>query len=390
MDDSFEERNAKEASFFSQDWYRDLPAGKKGVQELRLRLAHLLYRHLKKELPKLKSEVNKKHGEIYQELQQLGDKRSTAAEQKRFLMSVSNDYQLIVNSAVDGHYEHPFFGIIETETGFDSPHNLRRLRAAVQHMNLQFASQMRQYGHKFRIMATNSTAGTNSEDDLPEPPLSEDYMQGSSLQQKMTRAQAVQWVKDILIRTRGRELPGNFNPLLLSQLFWEQSENWGSLARDHLERIASLRSKFVDDAVEHIVIDDIGGRLLVLKVSDALKLRSTKASNELRLLLEDKDRPPITYDPAYTANMQDSRERQFQSKLEALIANAQVSVHDANTRKWKEYVNPEILLQNAMKSLNEPDMDKASAEDALDSQLAYYKVRLRVLYSEVAADTLLG
>jgi hypothetical protein len=173
IDYSFEQRNASEQTFFGAGQYRSLPAQDKGILTLRNKLSKLLFKHLKKELPTLQADLNSKHSKTMEDLELLGEKRSTVAEQKRFLMSVATSYQAIVTSAVDGHYEHPFFVPIDTSGGFDVPANMRRLRAAVQHLNLKFASQMRQYGHKFRIWAGDGHAGTNSKKDLPEPPLEE-------------------------------------------------------------------------------------------------------------------------------------------------------------------------------------------------------------------------
>lgn len=207
IDASFQARNASEAAFFSRGAYRTLQPDIKGISQLRVRLSQLLYKHLEKELPNLQAELNAKHTQTVKELGELGDKRSTVSEQKRFLMGISTAYQAIVTSAVDGHYEHPFFVAIDTSKGFEDASNMRRLRAAVQHYNLQFASSMRQFGHKFRIPATRDAAGTNSERDLPEPPLYDEYAEASSKQEQMSRGDAVQWVKHLLVKTRGRELP---------------------------------------------------------------------------------------------------------------------------------------------------------------------------------------
>lgn len=126
------------------------------------------------------------------------------------MLGISTVYQAIVASAVRGHYEHPFFVAIDTSKGFENANNMRRLRAAVQYYNLQFASSMRHFGHKFRIPATNDAAGTNSAQDLPEPPLHDEYADAFSQQKHMSRNDAVQWVENVLVKTRGRELPGNF------------------------------------------------------------------------------------------------------------------------------------------------------------------------------------
>lgn len=108
-------------------------------------------------------------------LDALGEKRSTISEQKRFLMNIATSYQGIVSSAVDGHHEHSFFGEVDTTKPVEDVANIRRLRGAVQFLNLQFASQMRRYGHTIRIWSTDGAAGTNSRNDLLEPDLIEMY-----------------------------------------------------------------------------------------------------------------------------------------------------------------------------------------------------------------------
>lgn len=371
IDDSFAQRNASERAFFSTGQYRSLPENDKGITSLRTKLSKLLFKHLKKELPNLQAELNSKHEKTVKALHCLGEKRGTPAEQKRFLMNIAAGFQSIVDSAAEGHYESTFFGPIDATKGFEEVTNMKRLRAAVQYHNLQFASQMRQYGHKFRIWASDDAAGTNSRKDLPEPHLAEEYEAAKDLQKVLSRHDAVQWVKDILVRTKGRELSGNFNPLLMSQLFWEQSENWESLALSHIDRIDGLCSKFIGEAIKAVTFafPDVGDRLQALRLEDALKTRLQNARQELKRLIEDKQRPPITYNPIYTASIQESRSQKFQAKIMALMEQAKVDKGEGES-----VINPE-LFQNQLKELTEPDMDKNSAEDALDSQLAYYKAR---------------
>ena len=131
IDSSFEARNTSERTFFSAGGYRSLPEGDKGITSLRTKLSKLLFKHLKKELPNLQRELNAKHLNTVAALDALGEKRSTIAEQKRFLMNIATSYQGIVSSAVDGHYEHSFFGEVDTEKPVEDIANIRRLRAAV-------------------------------------------------------------------------------------------------------------------------------------------------------------------------------------------------------------------------------------------------------------------
>lgn len=372
MDASFEARNWSERAFFSTGGYRELPESDKGVSSLRTKLSKLLSKHLKKELPNLLGELKAKQAHTIAALDALGEKRSTVAEQKRFLMGIATSYQAIVSSAVDGHYEHTFFGPIDIDNSVEDLSNLRRLRAAVQYLNLQFASQMRQYGHKYRIWSTESTAGTNSPNDLPEPDLIEDYAAVKDLQETRLRDEAVDWVKQILVRTRGRELAGNFNPLLMSQLFREQSENWEAFAAYHIDKIATLCAAVVKAAIDEVVSEDLSAKLQGERVDPTMRQRQANAKAELHQLIQDKLRQPITYDPSYTAHVQEARAQKTMARIRALMDQAKVEV-DVEDGGKQTLINAE-LLTNGLKEATELDMDKISAEDALDSQLAYYKV----------------
>ena len=372
MDITFESRDASEASFFSRGAYRKLPQSSKGIAALRSRLSQLLYSHLKSELPNLRRELDSKHTQTMEDLERLGEKRSSASEQRRFLMRISRDYQNIVQSAVEGHYERDFFVAIDTSEDPYHATNMRRLRAAVQHLNLQFASQMRQFGHKHRIPATKDAAGTNDDHDLPEPELSDYYAEGEQYQIDLERLDALEWVKKLLVRSRGRELPGNFNPLLMNSLFQEQSENWERFAQEHIARIDALCHDFVCEAVGFVTDSDIAERLRSLKLDTALKRRCSDATQELDRLIKDKKRPPMTYDPQYTAAIREARSKKSAAKYQALADSAKVDIITTSGVRHK-YLNPDVM-KDGIREVLDPDMDKNSAEDALDSQLAYYKV----------------
>lgn len=240
MDDSFGERNASEAAFLSNGAYRDLPSEHKGIAALRVRLSRLLYSHLKTELPKLRVELKEKIASMERSIANLGEKRSTFTEQRRFLLSISAAYQAIVQAAADGHYEDDFFGEPNLRAGFYDLTNMRRLRAAVQHLNEQFASQRRRYGHRYRIETTKEHAGTSWEGDAAEPVLEPNFAKVSTGQDIKTREQATALVQGMMIRCRGKELPGHFNPILMGQLFRDQSQPWKSLAKVQLERIDAI------------------------------------------------------------------------------------------------------------------------------------------------------
>lgn len=309
---SFAERNAAEKTFFSKGSYRDLPQDMLGIDALRSRLSQLLYKHLKTELPSLQKELNDKHRDVCRELEQLGEKRATPREQRRFLMGISMTYQDVVKAAVDGHYELEFFGDLDPDAGIDDEKNMRRLRAVVQHLNLQFAVTVRKYGHKLHIVDQDTDTGmavdpAQASSGVEEPELAADYAEFAKLQEKVGRTDAIARVQKILIRSRGRELPGTFNPLLISELFWQQSSSWQQIAEYHIEKVASFCAQFIDAAIKHAASEEVAGRLQALKVDKALRERLDKAKSELKRIVTDSKYHPITYDPSYTAIVQQMR-----------------------------------------------------------------------------------
>lgn len=153
---------------------------------------------------------------------------------------------------------------------------------------------------------------------------------------------------------------------------WEQSENWEEIALAHVDRIDALYSTLVHTAIQAVVTPDIADRLQALKLDEALKARIQAAVQALDYLVMDKQRSPITSDPSYTATVQEFRGKKTRFKFQALVDQARIDVKSAGEDS-SEYVKRDVL-KNGFQELLEPDMDKTSAEDALDSQLAYYKV----------------
>ncbi len=68
----------------------------------------------------------------------------------------------------------------------------------------------------------------------------------------MTRSEFISHVENLMSRTRGRELPGTFNPMVVAYLFVEQSQPWESIARRHIDKVWRAVSDFVDLVVVHI------------------------------------------------------------------------------------------------------------------------------------------
>jgi hypothetical protein len=110
---------------------------------------------------------------------------------------------------------------------------------------------MRLRGHKYAFGAGPGDEEQEVEEDLKAQEELEDLEKHPSIMflpkpKKLTRQEAIEWVKRTLERSRGYELPGTFQPMLISQLFWEQSQPWGQIASQHVSTIASACKEFID------------------------------------------------------------------------------------------------------------------------------------------------
>ncbi|KAF2637143.1 hypothetical protein P280DRAFT_501016 [Massarina eburnea CBS 473.64] len=74
---------------------------------------------------------------------------------------------------------------------------------------------------------------------------------------------------NLMTYTRGRELLGTFNPMIISDLFLEQSQHWEALARSHVEKVTRSVNIFLKRLISHIADASTCGTLFqaVIKLS---------------------------------------------------------------------------------------------------------------------------
>lgn len=336
--------------FFRTSNFKSLPKESVGVVALRTRLSELLYGHVRRELPKLGHDLEAALHETQKDLELLGVPRPNSTEEcKAYLIQLSFDYYNLCKAAVRGDYEGSFFNLSsDDDFSFQSSTAAVRLRALVQLMHTNFAETFSKSGKKYQIsppddVSTRYTSAEPSDVGLT----------------KLSWEEAVEWVRKVLVRTRGREPVGNLNPLLMAELFWEQSSGWKALAYNHVEEILQACEKFLKILLNNKAPKDVQSRLWSWKISDALKNRRRAAFHELDRIMEDNKRFPITSDPNYTNDV--FRHRQERQKN--LLLNA---LESGNT---KEVVG--IFLGEA-----DPDIEKSSCEDALCHLDVLYNVGL--------------
>ena len=235
------ERNASETTWFSQSNFKGLPRDNWGIDALKTRLSRLLFAHVKSELPKLREDLENALTDSQGQLNVLGDPRAMPDECKRYLAQLSLDFHEVCKAAIGGHYEGDYFiSAMDPTFSPTSTATIRRLRAVIQFMNTEFSNHLRTNGHKYQIdPPINDDSWVSPEGRQSSEKLIIPRSQAGS-PARMSNAMALQWVGQALIRSRGRELGGNFNPLLVGELFWEQSSSWHLLAKDHVDAVSQI------------------------------------------------------------------------------------------------------------------------------------------------------
>ncbi|KAM3075405.1 hypothetical protein ACMFMF_006079 [Clarireedia jacksonii] len=367
------QRNIKENAWFRTSNFKVLPKDTVGVDNLRTRLAALLFEHVKKELPKLRTELENQLTTSEVQLATLGDPRSTAVDCRAYLVQLGTEIQKICAAAVEGHYEGRYF---QCEVGKDfklgEKYALARTRAVVQKKNKEFADLMRLKGHKYHIGMSDGELSFRYT-----PEALEAVENGEP--QKLTKKEGLDWIQQAINRTRGKELIGDINPLLVSELFWEQSSKWEQMAENHYNEVFDLCTRSLQNLLHEKVPKDVETRLWSILFEDALNDRTKAARQELSRLIEDLQNHPINYNHYYTDNINHRREERKNQVFEQLIQDAQFRKDEDEDEYLKNEIDPKIdpkKLREKFAASVTKDSELFSSEDALDRLLAIYKVRV--------------
>ncbi|KAF2017208.1 dynamin family protein-like protein [Aaosphaeria arxii CBS 175.79] len=373
MDFTFEQRHEKEEAFFNTGRFVGLPRNTVGIDSLRTRLSNLLLSDLIKELPALKEEMDKKMQETKKQLESLGEKRDTMTEQRVLLTKISTNITAILTAAVNGHYSNEFFDAVDTKSKIDADANVRRLRAVIQHHNSRFSEIMRIRGHRYEIQPVGGLEQPEKKRNLPvHDDINEDAAKLPN-PKSLSHEHAIAWVRSVMVRSRGHELPGTFNP---------DKE----IANFHIEDIVRVCRTFMRQVLQYAA-PEFKERLAVVAVDDILEKALLRARKELVRLINDKARHPMTYNPHFVTTIQQNRHDNYKN----LVSRAQVDTTKTYTlgqyNEQRQLVDP-IEFSKQMDTFIEQDMDKFAAEEALNNQEAYYKDELKYFVHAVTKQVI--
>ncbi|RSL63048.1 hypothetical protein CEP54_005402 [Fusarium duplospermum] len=358
-----EERNAMERDFFSTGDWVSLNTSDWGIDTLRNRLSKLLVRQIASEIPHLIKEISAKAELRQSQLDQLGQPRATIGEQRTYLIQIGQDFQAIVRAATEGNYTNPFFEDAMSEEGYQ-----KRFRAVIQNLGQDFSKELEKKGKLIRIREEPT-------EEPAEEPEEEPTQESDDAGLTMTRQAYLDKIVKLMKRSRGRELPGLFNPLIVADLFREQSSPWGDLVRAHVKDVWDGAREFLRHVVMHTAnlstADTLQEFVLMPKLDKTFKGLSEKVEV---LLSQHQEGHPITYNDSFIDTLQQIRiERRTAEIFDALKAKfGGVDTLTSNTLGYSRFD-----LKDVAKSLASPprsDMNYFAAEEVLDALDSYYEV----------------
>ena len=345
-------RDIEEQTFFSQGIWRTLPRTSLGIEHLRQRLSKVLLAQIVTELPSLIGEIETKADQCRHRLAQFGQARTNLDEQKTYLLQISQRFQGLVKAAVDGTYNDLFFDDAHSELGYQ-----KRLRAVTQNLNADFAAKIRRDGQYWKVV--DAAPRSNSISRTP---------------QRITRQAYLDDVAKLMVRTRGRELPGTFNPMIVKDLFSEQCKPWTDIVNNHIQCVWKAVNHFLGLAVDETA-DEGTGKAVLRKIFDPAmdEIWTQLKSKTDELLIWHRQGHPVTYNHYFTEALQSVRnQRKREGFAKALRDHFGLDSSEAVVNRASN-VNIEALV-DALVLEAEPDMDRFAASEALDCTDAYYKV----------------
>ncbi|KAF4334246.1 Mx2 (GTPase) [Fusarium beomiforme] len=354
---SFEERNdpsarrdETEKSFFSQGLWDSVDSSDCGVAALRSKLSAILRDQILAHLPHLVQDVEDGLRDCSDRLERLGPLRNTPQEQLSYLVRVSEEYTSLMMQAVEGTYTDQFFGKRNNDSKF-----LRRLRAVVQNNLAGFAQNMRLNGRTYRIIDSDCDEDNDDEVGDPLPMLRSEY------------------VKDVAKRlkySKGRELPGLFNPLIVSDLFVEQCEPWRKIAMQLAEDVLEAVLVTTEMIIQKITASDVTEGILKF-INEKVNELKVEMIGQIDALLIAAAQHPITYNPQLTENVQKIQQARHKRKLKAVIGKT-FGPSRFDRPENKISLNP-VQLMELLQEGFESDMDHFGSSLAVDYMEAYYK-----------------
>ncbi|SMY28870.1 unnamed protein product [Zymoseptoria tritici ST99CH_1A5] len=385
MSDDTLDRNSLEKAFFRNNVpWNALEKDKVGVDTLRVRLKEVISSLVKREFPKVKSEVRIRLDARQKRLADLGPERSTAMDQMAYLTRMASQFQRLVTLALNANYG--------ADDVFKNNVHLRIAPAVMTRMKT-FSDNMAQGGHEYEFLH-DSSGGASPPTGNPFasmntfPTRLEFNVEGieevlyPDTEIKMPKPLGMEtWLKGVFQGNRGFEL-GTFNTTILSTAMKQQSEKWTAITRGFLSDIIVMVHRFITAALGVVCRDqDIRVALENTLSEDLMKRYLAAIENAKFLLKVESCDTPTTLNHYFNDNLQKSRQGKIMAgmkrKASQITSFGQPSGFGSN---MDEAVVQMKDLESHVKNMSN---DEHVINDIHDILKSYYKVSRKTFVDNI-------
>ncbi|KAF1807999.1 hypothetical protein P152DRAFT_485810 [Eremomyces bilateralis CBS 781.70] len=351
------ERDRSEANFFARGVWTSLSPSQLGKAALVTRLGGILGNHILQQLPSVLQDVETEAKECRDTLDKLGAGRATLADQRRYLLNIGQRFYSLIKAAVDGVYTDPFLSDVTAQGVYE-----RRLRAVVQNALSDFSEEMCLEGHAQAIVEHASP----------------------NKRREISRDEYIDEVQKLMRKSRGRELPSTFNPLVVEELFSKQCQPWSALIYNLVDRILEATFAAVSATLKHVTDIHTAEKLLARVINPSLD----GLKKDLNLKVDEILGPhlcghPITYNHYLTDTVQRVQAKRRAAALERQL----VAYFDDKGSVVHEIEYHHFNMKSLVETLSdhtEVNMDKFACSLATDMMEAYYKVARKTVVDGIS------
>ncbi|KAI0855608.1 interferon-induced GTP-binding protein Mx2 [Xylaria cubensis] len=413
VDMTLKQGQAEEHIFFSNaPWSVLAFTGKAGISSLKQRVRELLTDLIKKEFPKLKSEVSKELAIVRAHLEEMGPSRSDQHTQRAYLNRMSEAFQAVTRDALTAYY-----------TGdeiFSDRHDLRLITRVVEASEC-YADEMLNNGHT-RPFQTDKNHGGDAVDeqrgdsscepaiedtrsisekqgidfgaiaqDYPE--LEEIFDSWNGSKEDTNMCGIIDYIEGVYKSSRGQDL-GTFGNGLLGTLFKEQSRKWEDITMEHMSVIIYHVHCFISEVVKSICPDPrVQEELWNGYLLDELMASYRRAMDHAKFLLRiEREGSPLTLTRSFSQNVEKLRTGRLIHAIKELgVERVERPEHEPDSQLPENYI---FLKPSHLLNLN---INKGNAkhlrEHMHDLLSSYYRVARRrfvdVVYQQAVNHYLL-
>ncbi|TLS22355.1 uncharacterized protein PpBr36_09790 [Pyricularia pennisetigena] len=333
-------RDEVERDFFSQGAWRSIDASSLGVAALRKRLSAVLWKQILHHLPSLREEMEDRIRECEETLLKLGDSRETVPKQRRYLLGVSQRFCQLMTAAVEGNYSDAFFADADSDEGY-----AKRIRAVVQ-------SSLRDFKD---IMIRDGKTEVISDYEIP----TEGHRRPAN-SNLVARSEYIKRVVRLMDRSKGRELPGTFNPIIVQDLFKEQCRPWKAIVADTTDLVVAAVTTTAMAILYHVALPKTvsGISAIIHEGIGSLKLEVEAKIEEL--LAPHYKGHPITYNHYLTDMVQKAQAQRRRKNLEKFV-ESNLTLKQLKTNSSQAFTFGGLVeLLSKMETI-EPDMEQQAS-----------------------------